>query len=227
MSTSPQPIPAPPGAPLASDAEVVRRVVDGEAPLFEVLMRRHNPLVYRTLRSILRSEAEVEDGMQAAWLRAYAGLAGFQGGAAFSTWLVRIAINEALMRVRASARLELVEDPPEDEEAAMAEGGETPERGASAREAVALVEEAVDALPAPYRTVFMLRDVEDLPTAEVAASLGITEEAVRVRLHRARTSVRDALLARVRTTAREAFPFLAPRCNRIVEAVLGRIPGAS
>jgi RNA polymerase sigma-70 factor (ECF subfamily) len=189
-------------------------------------MRRHNPLVYRTLRSILRSEAEVEDAMQAAWLRAYAGLAAFHGDAAFSTWLVRIAINEGLMRLRASARFELVEDPPVDEEAAMAGGGETPERSASAREAVALVEEAVDALPAPYRTVFMLRDVEDLPTAEVAASLGITEEAVRVRLHRARSAVRDALLVRVRTTAREAFPFLAPRCNRMVDAVMGCILGA-
>ncbi|MGA8889922.1 MAG: RNA polymerase sigma factor [Anaeromyxobacteraceae bacterium] len=225
-SPLPIPVPPPPGGPLPSDAEVVRRVVGGEASLFEVLMRRHNPLVYRTLRGILRDEAEVEDAMQAAWLGAYAGLPGFQGGAAFSTWLARIAINEGLMRLRATGRVELVEDAPVDEEAAMTSERENPERKAADREAIGLVEDAVDALPAPYRTVFMLREVEEMPTAEVAACLGITEEAVRVRLHRARLGIRDSLLARVRTSAREAFPFLAPRCNRLVEAVMGRILGA-
>jgi RNA polymerase sigma-70 factor (ECF subfamily) len=205
------------------DAEIVRRVVQGDVDLFEVLMRRHNPLVYRTIRAILRDEAEVEDAMQQAYLRAYSHLRDFEGHAAFSTWLLRIAINEALGRVRSGARLTVVDEIPESEEPLMKEPEESPEQRASVREAVALVEEAVDALPAHHRTVFMLRHVQGLSTAEVAEGLGISEESVRIRLYRAHTAVREALFSRVRTSAREAFPFLAPRCDRVVAGVLGRI----
>jgi RNA polymerase sigma-70 factor (ECF subfamily) len=205
------------------DAEIVRRVLAGEVALFEVLMRRHNPLVYRTIRAILRDESEVEDAMQQAYLRAYSHLGEFEGHSAFSTWLVRIAVNEALGRVRAEARFAVVDEVPEPEEVFMSESVGSPELRASAREAVALVEQNIDALPVSYRSVFMLRDVEELSTAEVAEILGITEESVRVRLHRAHLSLRDALFARVKASAREAFPFLAPRCDRIVAGVLGRI----
>jgi RNA polymerase sigma-70 factor (ECF subfamily) len=205
------------------DAEIVRRVLAGEVALFEVLMRRHNPLVYRTIRAILRDESEVEDAMQQAYLRAYSHLGEFEGHSALSTWLVRIAVNEALGRVRAEARFAVVDEVPEPEEVFMSESVGSPELRASAREAVALVEQNIDALPVSYRSVFMLRDVEELSTAEVAEILGITEESVRVRLHRAHLSLRDALFARVKASAREAFPFLAPRCDRIVAGVLGRI----
>jgi RNA polymerase sigma-70 factor (ECF subfamily) len=205
------------------DAEIVRRVLAGEVALFEVLMRRHNPLVYRTIRAILRDESEVEDAMQQAYLRAYSHLGEFEGHSAFSTWLVRIAVNEALGRVRSEARFAVVDEVPEPEEVFMSESVGSPELRASAREAVALVEQNIDALPVSYRSVFMLRDVEELSTAEVAEILGITEESVRVRLHRAHLSLRDALFARVKASAREAFPFLAPRCDRIVAGVLGRI----
>ncbi len=220
----PTPAPAPSqSAPAVPDAEVVRRVRAGDTALFEVLMRRHNPLVYRTIRSILRDEAEAEDAMQQAWLRCYAHLGEFGGHAAFSTWLVRIALNEALGRTRAGARLAVVDEIPEGEEPFMSEPVESPEQRASVREAVALVEQAIDALPPHHRTVFVLRDVQGLSTAEVAESLGITEESVRIRLYRAHATVREALFARVRTSASEAFPFLAPRCDRIVRAVLAGI----
>lgn len=161
--------------------------------------------------------------MQQAYLRAYSHLGEFEGHSAFSTWLVRIAVNEALGRVRAEARFAVVDEVPEPEEVFMSESVGSPELRASAREAVALVEQNIDALPVSYRSVFMLRDVEELSTAEVAEILGITEESVRVRLHRAHLSLRDALFARVKASAREAFPFLAPRCDRIVAGVLGRI----
>lgn len=210
-----------------SDAEIVRCVRAGEVALFEILMRRHNPLVYRTIRSLLRSEADVEDAMQQAYLRAFAHLGDFHGESAFSTWLVRIALNEALGRIRAGTRVSLVEDVPEPQEPLTTGPIHSPEVRASAREAIDLVEQAVDALPAPFRSVFMLRDVQALSTAEVADALGITEEAVRVRLHRAHVALREALFARVRTSAREAFPFLAPRCDRIVAGVLGRIGPAT
>ncbi len=209
-----------------SDEEVVRRVVAGEAALFELLMRRNNPRVYRAIRSILRDEGEVEDAMQQAYLQAYAGLAGFQGGSAVSTWLVRIAINEALQRVRRSGQLRPVDDVVLEEEAPM-DSPPTPEDRAASREAVALVEEAIDRLPLHHRTVLVLREVDGLSTGETAECLGVSEAVVKVRLHRARLALREVLMARLGPGAAEAFPFHATRCDRVVAAVLDRILGPS
>ena len=203
------------------DAEVVRRVRAGDTALFEVLLRRHDQRVYRTVRSILRDEAEAEDAMQQAWLQVYLHLDSFEGTAAFSTWLVRIAANEALQRIRKRAPLAAVADDPEEER--MDPRAEDPEERAAAHEATRLVERAVDRLPAHYRTVFMLRDVEGLSTAETATALGIGEEAAKVRLHRARAMLRETLSDYVDRAAPDAFQFLAPRCNRIVEAVMSAI----
>lgn len=204
-----------------SDADVVRRVRAGDTALFEVLMRRHDQRVYRTARSILRDEGEVEDAMQQAWIQAYLHLAEFEGAAAFSTWLVRITANEALQRLRKRTRLVPVADAEGEE--TMDERHPDPEENAASRETVRLLERAVDALPDLYRTVFMLREVEGLSTAETAAALDIGEEAAKVRLHRARAMLRESLAAAVGRTAGEAFQFLAPRCNRIVEAVMTAI----
>src|SRR5512137_2011093 len=121
------------------DAEIVHRVRTGDVALFEVLMRRHNPLIYRTIRAILRNETEVEDAMQQAYLSAYSHLGEFEGHSAFSTWLVRIAVNEALGRTRDAARLTVVDEVPETEEPFMSEPAESPDQRASTREAVALV----------------------------------------------------------------------------------------
>lgn len=211
------------------EAEVVRRVRSGETALFEVLIRRHDQRVYRTVRSILMDEDEAEDAMQQAWIKAYLHLDEFEGTAAFSTWLVRIAANEALGRLRRRSRLAPV---PEEQEETMPAIAEGPEERAAAREAVRLVERAVDRLPAPYRAVFMLRDVEGLSTAETATALGIAEDATKVRLHRARAMLRRTLTDLTGTAATQAFPFLAPRCNRMVESVMAAIarlggPGAA
>lgn len=219
---------AAPAAPL-DDAEVVRRVRAGETGLFEVLVRRHDQRVYRTVRSILRDEGEVEDAMQQAWLQAYLHLGDFAGLSAFSTWLVRVAANEALQRLRRRGPLSVA---PGDEEDAVDPRAEDPEERAASREAVRLVERAVDRLPASYRTVFVLRDVEGLSTADAAAALGIGEDAAKVRLHRARSLLRESLAEIVDGAAPEAFPFLAPRCNRMVAAVMSGIaalrgPGAA
>lgn len=205
------------------DAEVVRRVVAGERALFEVLMRRHNQRVYRTLRGLLRDEQEAEDAMQQAYLQAYAHLHEFEGKAVFSTWLTRIAVNEGLARLRKGRHLELVEQLPDVAEDTMRSPARTPEERAVAREAVRLLELAVDRLPPGHRAAFMLREVEQLSTAETAASLGITEEAVKVRLHRARLSLRDTLAELVGEGAPRAFTFLAPRCNRVVGLVMSAI----
>jgi RNA polymerase sigma-70 factor (ECF subfamily) len=218
-------------SPSLTDAEVVRRVVAGEVALFEVLVRRHDTRVYRAVRAVLRDEAEAEDAMQAAWLHAYQHLGEFAGAAAFSTWLVRIAVNEALGRIRRRVRLAPVERADDDQERAMhVARPEDPEARAAARETVRLLERAVDGLAAPYRSVFVLREVEQLSTRETAEALGIGEEAVKVRLHRARAMLRRALGEEVARATPEAFQFLAPRCNRMVERVMGAIaalrPGA-
>jgi len=203
------------------DAEVVRRVQAGDRTLFEVLLRRHDRRVYRTIRAIIRDEDEVEDAMQQAWLQAYLHLGDFQGSSAFSTWLVRIAANEALQRLRRRGTLAQV--PITGSEEDVMSPGEDPEERASAREAVRLLERAVDALPPHHRLVFMLREVEGLSTADTAAALGIAEDAAKVRLHRARAALRRTLTETVEGSADEAFPFHAPRCNRIVAAVMEAI----
>lgn len=204
------------------DDEIARRVVAGEIDLFEVLMRRHNPRVYRAIRGILRSEAEVEDAMQQAYLHAYAHLGEFRGDSTFSTWLLRIAVNEGLGRLRGRDRLVLLDDlsaPPEEE----ASGRESPEDRAAAREAMGMLEKAIDRLPLALRTVYLLREVDGLSTGDAADVLGISPEAVKVRLHRARLALRDLVAAEVGQGAAGAFPFLAPRCDRVVAAVLAEI----
>ena len=220
------PVPSPTAA--LSDAEVVRRVRAGERALFEVLVRRHDRRVYRTVRAVLRDEDEVEDAMQQAWVQAYLHLGAFQGSAAFSTWLVRIAANEALQRLRRRGPIAPVPEVEEQED--VMGRGEDPEERAAAREALRLLERAVDALPPHHRLVFVLREVEGLSTAETAAALGIAEEAAKVRLHRARAALRRALEQTLGEAAVEAFPFHAPRCDRMVarvmEAIGGLPPGA-
>ena len=219
-------------SPTLDDAEVVRRVLAGEVELFEVLLRRHDPRVYRTVRSILRDEDEAEDAMQAAWVRAYQHLGEWAGASAFSTWLVRIAANEALGRIRKHARVVRLDGEDEDEGGEpMDPRAEDPEARAAAHEAIRLVERAVDGLAAPYRTVFVLREIEQLSTAETAEALGLGEDAVKVRLHRARAMLRRALGEAIGRAAKDAFPFLAPRCDRLVARVMaaigGRPPGAA
>ncbi len=225
----PLPDPSAASSPSLSDAKVVRRVLAGDQALFEVLLRRYDRRVYRTARAILRDDDEAEDAMQQAWLQAFVHLSDFEGTAAFSTWIVRIAANEALQRLR--RRGPFVAVPAPQEEDVMDPRSEDPEERASAREAISLLERAVDALPAHHRVVFVLREVEGLSTAETAAALGIREDAAKVRLHRARLALREALTDTVASAAAEAFPFHAPRCDRVVAAVMAEIgrlgPGAA
>jgi RNA polymerase sigma-70 factor (ECF subfamily) len=223
--------PSPGRAPALEDAEVVRRVLAGEVELFEVLVRRHDRRVYRTARGILRDEDEAEDAMQAAWVSAYQHLREYAGASAFSTWIVRIAANEALGRLRKRTRLVALDETEDEGGGIMDPRAENPEERAAAHEAIRLVERAVDGLAPGYRSVFMLRDVEQLSTAETAEALGLREDAVKVRLHRARGMLRRALGETVAQAAPEAFQFLAPRCDRMVSRVMTAIaalpPGAA
>lgn len=161
-----------------TDAEIVQRVLDGDLALFELLMRRHNQRVYRAIRSILRDDSESEDVMQEAYVRAYEHLAQFEGRAQFSTWLTRIAVNEALKRAVARGKLDSLDEERyegEDENMpAFQSNSPTPEASASLSELKELLEEAILALPQKYRTVIVLRDVEEMNTAETAEVLSLT-----------------------------------------------------
>jgi RNA polymerase sigma-70 factor, ECF subfamily len=209
-----------------SDEEVVTRVLAGETAMFEIVMRRHNQRLYRVARAILRNDGEAEDVMQDAYVRAYEHLDQFAGRAKFSTWLTRIAVHEALARQRRGTRYQELdsmsdrEGDPMDRLAALAPD---PEQQASNSETRRLLEEAVERLPDAYRTIFMLRDVEEMTTIDTAHVLDISEENVKVRLHRARALLRKSLYARAGMERKEAFNFHAVRCDRVVRNVFERI----
>jgi RNA polymerase sigma-70 factor, ECF subfamily len=207
-----------------SDQEVVQRVLEGQTALFEILMRRHNERLYRAARAIVRDDSEAEDVMQQAYVNAYAHLRQFDGRAAFATWLTRIAVNEAIARTRRRDRYEPLHETDDFMfRRFRATATQSPEAETFSHELRAILERAVDTLPAGYRLVFMLREVEGLSTAETAACLDLTEDVVKTRLSRARSALREELFERVGLTAAGAFIFQRPRCDRIVAAVFARI----
>jgi RNA polymerase sigma-70 factor (ECF subfamily) len=209
-----------------SDEEVVAQVLRGQTALFEVLMRRHNERVYRAARAIVRDELEAEDVMQQAYVSAYAHLRQFNGLARFSTWLTRIAVNEALARVRRRGRCEPFDEETSNvEPIAPAAGTPDPERQAFAGELRELLEWSIDRLPDGAREAFVLRDVEGLSTAEAADALGVSEDVVKTRLSRARAALRRTLLEHAGATMPDVFRFVRPRCDRVVAIVLSRIAG--
>jgi RNA polymerase sigma-70 factor (ECF subfamily) len=214
-----------PGETPPSDEEIVARVRAGDLALFEILMRRHNARLYRAVRSVITDEAEVEDVMQQAYLHAYTALDGFAGLSSFATWLTRIGLNEALGRLRKQRWLQPVEELPDGTEDGLMEPAPGPEDLASSHERARLVERAIDRLPRIHRTVLMLREIEQLSTQEAASVLQVSEDVVKVRLHRAHMALRDALAEEAKGCAREAFPFHAPRCDRVVNAVMARLLG--
>jgi RNA polymerase sigma-70 factor (ECF subfamily) len=212
------------GLAALADEEVVRRVQLGEHALFEILMRRYNQRLYRVARSILRDEAEAEDVMQQAYVNAYQHLSQFAGRARFSTWLTRIAVHEALARVRRRGRAREVEMPDIDGDAVALESARpSPEQEALAAELRRLLEGALDTLPRASRAVFVLRELEGLSTADVAECLQVSEDVVKTRLHRARARLRQELFERAGLVREDAFAFHATRCDRVVATVFARL----
>jgi RNA polymerase sigma-70 factor (ECF subfamily) len=215
-SAGPGPAAVPP------DEDLVRRILAGETGLFATLVRRHNQRVYRVARGVLGDDAQAEDLAQEAWVRVFERLAQFEGRAQFSTWLTRIVLHEGWARSRKARRSK-----PLTEEIANTEGwmgaSTDPEMRTLSSEIREYLEKAMDALPEIYRIVLVLRDVEELSTAETADALRLTENAVKVRLHRARAMIRGDLLRRVGPGVREVFSFRGDRCDRMVRAVLTRL----
>jgi RNA polymerase sigma-70 factor, ECF subfamily len=179
--------------PAADDAELCERIRAGDKSAFEQLMRRFNRTLFRTARAILRDDAEAEEAVQDAYLLAYRKLADFRGEAKLSTWLVRIAANEALARRRKQARRNLLAPVAGLDGAAQARTSDGPRDRAERGELRRLIEARIDRLPEVLRSVFVLRAVEELSVAETAAALGIPPPTVRSRFFRARSRLRAAL----------------------------------
>jgi RNA polymerase sigma-70 factor, ECF subfamily len=207
-----------------SDEEVVSRVLQGQTALFEILMRRHNGRIYRAARAIVRDDREAEDVMQQSYVNAYANLRQFSGRSRFTTWLMRIAVHEAIARARKLGRYEsLAAESDLANVPAAASSSPDPERQAFARELGALLEAAVDSLPDGCREVFVLRQMEEMTTTETAEILGVSEDVVKTRLSRARSALRRDLLDRAGLAANNAFTFHQSRCDRIVASVFEQI----
>jgi RNA polymerase sigma-70 factor (ECF subfamily) len=214
-----------------SDAEIVRRITAGDEGTFRLLMRRHNQTLYRTARSILKDDAESEDAVQDAYLIAYRAMGKFRGDANLSTWLVRIVVNEALGRLRKRKRhadvIQLngtTDSFEEDAQMTMSEPpAEQPEHAAQRAESRRLLEATIDQLPDAFRTVFVLRAVEEMTVEEAAACLGIPQATVRTRYFRAKGLLREALAREIDFALEDAFAFAGARCDRIIAGVLARL----
>jgi RNA polymerase sigma-70 factor (ECF subfamily) len=208
-----------------SDEEIVDRVRAGEPALYEVIMRRHNTRLYRAVRAILRSDRDVEDVMQDAYVNAFQHLDQFAGRSQFTTWLTRIAVNEAIARKHAAERIEEWDAMSEHRREASwtPRDRSNPETDAASGELARLLERSIDTLPESYRTVVVLRDIEEMSTSETAECLAISEDNVKVRLHRGRALLRKELYANAGRSAKDAFPFHAVRCDRVVAGVFAKL----
>ncbi|HEX7271715.1 MAG TPA: RNA polymerase sigma factor [Casimicrobiaceae bacterium] len=214
--------------PQTDDAPLALRIGQRDERAFETMMRAHNRMLFRIARSILKDDSEAEDVLQEAYLAAYRNIAGFRGGAKLSTWLARIVINEAYARLRRRKRDSVV-IPLESAERGAVEAimdeatAERPEAAAMRAELRRLLERRIDALPEAFRTVFVLRDVEEMSVEETAECLELPPATVRTRAFRARALLRESLSRDLDTATVDAFGFAGERCDRIVANVLERV----
>lgn len=212
------------------EPDLVHLAQTGDPDAFREIMRRGNQRLFRIARGVVRDDAEAEDVLQEAYMRAFAAIGSFRGEAGIMTWLTRIVLNEArgrLRRQRPTVGLEQIE---------MAQNGgaeiiafpaslgtESPESGAARSEIRIMIEHAVDDLPEAFRMVFIMRDIEECSIEETAANLDLKPETVKTRLHRARRLLRQSLDTRLAATLEDAFPFMGQRCERITEQVVARL----
>jgi RNA polymerase sigma-70 factor, ECF subfamily len=210
------------------DAELIRRTLAREEAAVRAIMTANNRRLYRLARGILRDDAEAEDVVQETYVRAFTHLAEFRGDSRLATWLARIAINEALGRLRrnrSAVELPLLPHGGVDAEIIpfpLATTGD-PEKSMAQREIREVVERAIDELPGGFRLVFIARVIEGLNLEETAALLNIRPETVKTRLHRARAMLRDNVERKIGSVVLEAFPFAGQRCARLTDAVLRRL----
>lgn len=213
-----------------SDKEIFGRARAGDERAVRTLVQRHNRLLFRVARGVLRDDTEAEDAVQETYIRALTGPHPFRGEASLSTWLARIARNEALGKLR---RRRAATDLSELDSGDAENGGSlimfptttlvSPESDAGRGEMRRMLAREIDGLPDPFRLVFILRDVEGLSTAETAACLSLRPETVKTRLHRARRQIRKAIETRLTADFTGLFPFDGERCADMADRVVARL----
>ncbi|HZK06660.1 MAG TPA: RNA polymerase sigma factor [Bacteroidales bacterium] len=208
------------------ESEVIKRIIGGEKELYEILVRRNNQKLYRVIRSYIKEEAEVEDIMQDSYVKAFTKLYQFKLESSFSTWLIRIGINETLARLREKGKLydfngqsddlksDLIFEIPDDKQL-------NPQDKMIRNEAKQLLENAIDQLDIKYRTVYIMKEVEEMSINEIATALDLTEVNVKVRIHRSKEMLKEKLYEV--TNDNNVFEFGFSRCDRITEGVMQRI----
>lgn len=207
------------------DAEIVKRVLAGEKTLFEILLRRYNQTLFRVIRGYLRDEDDVQDTMQNTYLKAFDKLHQFQGHAAFSTWLIRIGINEALVRLKDMKKQKTIYLKPDF--AADEKINQIPDKQLNAerviirQETQRILEHAIDMLPEKYRVIYILKEVEGLSNSQVIETLDISDSNIKVRLHRAKSLLKDSLFKL--SSGGEVFEFGNRKCDAMVKFVMGAI----
>lgn len=217
------------GSADVGDAELVRRALARDGGAFRAIMKKYNQRLYRLARGIVRNDSEAEDIVQEAYVRAFTHLEDFRGDSSLVTWLSRIAINEALGRLRSRkptvdlATFEAHETAAEIIQFPLTSKSDDPERTMAQRQLLQLVEDATDKLPEVYRIVFVARVIEGLSVEETAEILHLRSETVKTRLHRARRLVREQLDKQIGPVLMDAFPFAGRRCERVTAAVLERL----
>jgi RNA polymerase sigma-70 factor, ECF subfamily len=223
-ATTPKSAPA-----AAGDAELVKRALAREEAAVRAILKANNRRLYRLARGILRNDSEAEDVVQETYVRAFTHLADFRGESSLSTWLSRIALNEALGRLRRERPgVEISSLPQGALEAQIIRFplmsiADDPEKSMAQREIHRVVEAAIDELPEAFRIVFITRVVEGMNVEETAELLDLKPETVKTRLHRARAMLRDNVEKKIGPVIMEVFPFAGRRCDRLTEAVLQRL----
>ena len=211
------------------DTELVRRALGRDEAAVRVIIAANNRRLYRLARGILRNDAEAEDVVQETYVRAFTHLKDFRGDSSLATWLSRIAMNEALGRLRrrrpgvewsslpeGTLEAQIIQFP-------LSSAASDPEKSMAQREIQHVVEHAIDELPEAFRLVFVSRVIEGMNVEETAEILKIKPETVKTRLHRARSLLRDNVEKKIGPVVMEAFPFAGRRCERLTDAVLKRL----
>jgi RNA polymerase sigma-70 factor (ECF subfamily) len=215
-----------PGVSAATDLELAASAAGGDALAFELMVRRHNRLLFRTARGVVPDDAEAQDVVQETWLRAFGKLHTFRGESALGTWLARMAINLAISSQRRKGRLvQLHDDATMDQamELPNLPASESPDASAERGEMRALLQASIEGLPPIYRSVFMLRAVEDMSVEEAAFCLGVSQDVIKTRFLRARALLREELASRVETGAHDTFAFAGARCDAVLAHVMGEL----
>lgn len=208
-----------------TETDLITRIIAGEKELYEILIRRNNQKLFRVIRSYITDQSEVEDIMQNTYVKAYTKLYQFKHNAAFSTWLIRIGINEALARLKEKGKLISLNDDRKDAAQKIFtlpdHGQLNPQEKMIQKETKQLLENAIDQLDLKYRTVYILKEVEEMSIKEVAESLNISEANVKVRSHRAKKMLKEIIYNS--SVSKSVFEFGNSKCDRLTERVMKSI----